>query len=152
MGRYIHISNRPYPFDDGNITLVVSLCFENTLGQPYTMVLVLCFLWRVSLGLLSILYLHLSDHYTHAASVDPAKPNIIFIITDDQDVRTGTLDYMPKLHTHIAEQGVTFTHFYAPVSLCCPSRVSLLRAQYAHNHNVTYVSGPFGGMFDDDES
>lgn len=83
--------------------------------------------------------------HTYAASLDPSKPNIILIITDDQDVRTGTLDYMPKLHASIAEQGVTFTHFYAPVSLCCPSRVSLLKGQYAHNHNVTYVSTPYGG-------
>lgn len=83
--------------------------------------------------------------HAYAASLDPSKPNIILVITDDQDVRTGTLDYMPKLHASIAEQGVTFTHFYAPVSLCCPSRVSLLKGQYAHNHNVTYVSTPYGG-------
>ncbi|KAI3601354.1 arylsulfatase [Moniliophthora roreri] len=73
------------------------------------------------------------------------KPNIILIITDDQDVRTGTLEYMPKTRRTLGEQGITFERFYAPVSLCCPSRVSLLRAQYAHNHNITYVSGDFGG-------
>ncbi|EEB94262.1 hypothetical protein MPER_06947, partial [Moniliophthora perniciosa FA553] len=75
------------------------------------------------------------------------KPNIILIITDDQDVRTGTLEYMPKIRRTLGEQGTTFERFYAPVSLCCPSRVSLLKAQYAHNHNITYVSGEFGGMF-----
>ncbi|KAJ8081538.1 hypothetical protein PM082_007383 [Marasmius tenuissimus] len=74
-----------------------------------------------------------------------SQPNIILIITDDQDVRTGTIDYMPKLRSAVAEQGTTYERFYAPVSLCCPSRVSLLRAQYAHNHNVTFVSGDFGG-------
>ncbi|KAL0565432.1 hypothetical protein V5O48_016596 [Marasmius crinis-equi] len=74
-----------------------------------------------------------------------SKPNIILIITDDQDVRTGTVDYMPKLRSAIAEKGTTYERFYAPVSLCCPSRVSLLKAQYAHNHNVTDVGGPYGG-------
>ncbi|KAG7094661.1 hypothetical protein E1B28_005484 [Marasmius oreades] len=73
------------------------------------------------------------------------KPNIILIITDDQDVRTGTLDFMPKLKSTLAEKGTAYERFYAPVSLCCPSRVSLLRAQYAHNHNITYVVGDFGG-------
>uniref|UniRef100_A0A0W0EVU3 Putative arylsulfatase n=1 Tax=Moniliophthora roreri TaxID=221103 RepID=A0A0W0EVU3_MONRR len=73
------------------------------------------------------------------------KPNIILIITDDQDVRTGTLEYMPKTRKVLGEQGTTYERFYAPVSLCCPSRVSLLRAQYAHNHNITDVGGPFGG-------
>lgn len=73
------------------------------------------------------------------------KPNIVLIIADDQDVRTGTLDYMPKLQAAIAQQGITFDRFYAPVSQCCPSRVSLLTAQYAHNHNVTYVEPPEGG-------
>ncbi|KAK7034484.1 hypothetical protein VNI00_012331 [Paramarasmius palmivorus] len=73
------------------------------------------------------------------------KPNIILILTDDQDVRTGTLDYMPKTRQAIAEQGTSYQRFYAPVSLCCPSRVSLLRAQYAHNHNITFVDGPYGG-------
>lgn len=101
--------------------------------------------WKTVCGFLPILSSGLI-HASNAASLDPSKPNIIFIITDDQDVRTNTLDYMPKLHASIAEQGVSFTHFYAPVSLCCPSRVSLLKAQFAHNHNVTYVSGPYGGM------
>lgn len=101
--------------------------------------------WKTVCGFLPLLSSSLIHADTYAASLDPSKPNIIFIITDDQDVRTNTLDYMPKLHASIAEQGVSFTHFYAPVSLCCPSRVSLLKAQYAHNHNVTYVSGPYGG-------
>ncbi|THU88757.1 alkaline phosphatase-like protein [Dendrothele bispora CBS 962.96] len=82
---------------------------------------------------------------TLGASALAARPNIILIITDDQDVRTNTLSFMPKLQSLVAEQGTTFNRFHAPVSLCCPSRVSLLTGQYAHNHNVTFVSGPFGG-------
>lgn len=66
-------------------------------------------------------------------------------MTDDQDLSTLSPDVLPHLYSQIAEQGTHFTQFFAPVSLCCPSRVSLLRAQHAHNHNVTYVSAPYGG-------
>ncbi|THU90363.1 arylsulfatase precursor [Dendrothele bispora CBS 962.96] len=64
---------------------------------------------------------------------------------NDQDAAIATADIMPKLHQQIAQKGMSFERFYAPVSLCCPSRVSLLTGQYAHNHNVTYVDGPYGG-------
>jgi len=87
---------------------------------------------------------------TLGASALAAKPNIVLIITDDQDAPTDTLSYMPKLQNLVAEQGTTFDRFHAPVSLCCPSRVSLLTGQFAHNHNVTYVGGPFGGQYKHD--
>lgn len=61
------------------------------------------------------------------------KPNIVFIFTDDQDYQLNSLDYMPHVQKHLVEKGTTFRNHYATVSLCCPSRVSLLRGQYAHN-------------------
>ncbi|KAF5351337.1 hypothetical protein D9758_007991 [Tetrapyrgos nigripes] len=82
---------------------------------------------------------------SNALASPPAQPNIVLILTDDQDARTDSLLYMPKLQKHITDQGMSFERFYAPVSLCCPSRVSLLTGQFAHNHNVTFVSEPFGG-------
>lgn len=66
-------------------------------------------------------------------------------MTDDQDLSTLSPEVQPNLYHSIADQGTHFTQFFTPVSLCCPSRVSLLRAQHAHNHNVTYVSAPYGG-------
>lgn len=66
-------------------------------------------------------------------------------MTDDQDLTTLRPDVHPNLFAHLGAEGTQFTQFFAPVSLCCPSRVSLLRAQHAHNHNVTYVSPPYGG-------
>lgn len=67
-------------------------------------------------------------------------------VTDDQDKRTTMFrEYLPKIYQHLVDEGVYYENFYAPVSLCCPSRVSLLRAQHAHNHNVTFVNAPYGG-------
>ncbi|KAI7849320.1 alkaline-phosphatase-like protein [Circinella umbellata] len=84
---------------------------------------------------------------TVTAAVVPSaeKPNILFIFTDDQDARMDSLSYMPNLKKHLIDQGTVYQNHYATVAVCCPSRVSLLRGQYAHNTNITDVSPPHGG-------
>lgn len=52
---------------------------------------------------------------------------------------------MPRTFEKLVDHGVTYSNFFTPVSLCCPSRVSLLRIQAAHNHNITFVDAPWGG-------
>ncbi|KAI0596222.1 arylsulfatase precursor [Biscogniauxia sp. FL1348] len=73
------------------------------------------------------------------------KPNFIFIITDDQDLHLNSLDYQPAVQRHFVEQGTSFNRHFCTISLCCPSRVSLLTGRAAHNTNVTDVSAPYGG-------
>ncbi|KAI9246960.1 alkaline-phosphatase-like protein [Phascolomyces articulosus] len=73
------------------------------------------------------------------------KPNILFIFTDDQDARMDTLEYMPNLQKYLIQEGTLYRNHYATSALCCPSRVSLLRGQYAHNTNITDVGMPYGG-------
>jgi N-acetylglucosamine-6-sulfatase len=69
--------------------------------------------------------------------VTPASssPNIVVILTDDQE-DTGSMLYMPKVHALLAEHGVTFINSFSNLSLCCPSRVSFLTGQAAHNHGI----------------
>jgi len=52
---------------------------------------------------------------------------------------------MPRTFERLVDEGVNYENFFTPVSLCCPSRVSLLRTQAAHNHNITFVDPPWGG-------
>lgn len=66
------------------------------------------------------------------------KPNFVFIFTDDQDSQLDSLDYMPNLQKHLVKEGTLYENHYATIAVCCPSRVSLLRGQYAHN--TKYVS------------
>jgi arylsulfatase A-like enzyme len=58
-------------------------------------------------------------------------PNIIVILTDDQDL--GSLDFMHLTHELIARQGTTFNNHFVPLSLCCPSRATILTGLHAHN-------------------
>ena len=80
------------------------------------------------------------------------KPNIIFLLTDDQDRTANSLDYMPHLNKILREGGTEFTHYYVSTGLCCPSRATILRGQYCHNtkiwdngvlNNDTFLSGGF---------
>lgn len=72
------------------------------------------------------------------------KPNILLILTDDQDV--DSLSEMPSVQALLSERGTTFRHAFATTPLCCPSRASILRGQYAHNHGVWDNVYPDGGF------
>lgn len=72
------------------------------------------------------------------------RPNIVFILTDDQDLHMDSLKYMPHTQKLIAEQGTTYSNHFCTVALCCPSRVSLWTGKAAHNTNVTDVNPPHG--------
>jgi arylsulfatase A-like enzyme len=77
-------------------------------------------------------------------SPSAARPNIIFILTDDLDARS--VAFMPRVQALLAARGTTFSHFYVTDSLCCPSRSSILRGQYLHNHGVLSNQPPSGGF------
>lgn len=74
----------------------------------------------------------------------PRQPNILLILTDDQDTHMHSLDYMPMVKKHLIFEGTTFPRHYCTVALCCPSRVNLLTGMMAHNTNVTDIWGPYG--------
>jgi arylsulfatase A-like enzyme len=75
-------------------------------------------------------------------STPPAKrPNVLFILTDDQrwdciglapgaKVRTPNID-------RLGREGVYFRNAFCTTSLCSPSRASILSGLYAHAHGVS---------------
>lgn len=72
-----------------------------------------------------------------------ARPNIIVIMTDDQDL--ASMSVMRNVRRLLADQGTTFSNAYVSYSWCCPSRATFLTGQYAHNHKVLSNSSPDGG-------
>ncbi len=71
-------------------------------------------------------------------------PNIVFILTDDLDAAAAT--QMEQVKQLITRAGTRFDHHYVGVSLCCPSRVSTLRGQFAHNSTIYGNNPPLGGF------
>ena len=79
-----------------------------------------------------------------AAAKEPSpKPNIVLILTDDEDVAIH--EFMPKTRALLADQGTTFNNFFVSYAFCCPSRASILRGQYGHNTHVMGNELPYGG-------
>jgi arylsulfatase A-like enzyme len=71
------------------------------------------------------------------------RPNILFILTDDQDPKS--LRKMANVQSLLVDRGTSFTNAFTTTSLCCPSRVSFMRGQYVHNHGVLTNAEPEGG-------
>ena len=110
-------------------------------------------------GLLALLVglVSLGSQRASAASSSafpPEGPSFVVIQTDDETLdqlyavfNAGGVEIptMPNTLSLIAGRGVTFSRYYVPYPLCCPSRVSLLTGRYAHNHNVRGNVQPNGG-------
>jgi Sulfatase len=73
------------------------------------------------------------------------RPNIILILTDDLDAQPGSISRMPNLQRHLIDRGATFDNTFVTNALCCPSRATILRGQYTHNHGVLTNKPPLGG-------
>jgi N-acetylglucosamine-6-sulfatase len=69
--------------------------------------------------------------------------NVIFILTDD--MTSSELAGMPNVMSEIAGQGTSFSRAYVSFPLCCPSRATMIRGQYMHNHGVRGNIPPQGG-------
>ena len=72
------------------------------------------------------------------------KPNIVLIVLDDLDARA--VERMPIVDELLRERGTSFARFFVAMPSCCPSRASILRGQYPHNHGVVRNFAPDGGF------
>jgi N-acetylglucosamine-6-sulfatase len=73
----------------------------------------------------------------------PGCSDIILVLTDDQS--KNTLRYMPYVGDEFQARATTYPNATYNFSLCCPSRASILRGQYTHNHRVWGNVPPEGG-------
>ncbi|MEP4930718.1 sulfatase-like hydrolase/transferase [Haloferula sp.] len=72
------------------------------------------------------------------------KPNIIFLMTDDQRWDNLGCYGRPEFKTpnidQLAKQGVIFDQAFNTVAICMPSRVTMMTGRYASSHRVGFVA------------
>lgn len=72
---------------------------------------------------------------------DEARPNIVFIITDDQGPwaygASGNKDAFTPNIDRLAKEGVRFTHAFTPTPVCSPARASILTSRYGCELGIT---------------
>jgi N-acetylglucosamine-6-sulfatase len=75
-----------------------------------------------------------------ASAAEPPRPNIVFILTDDQRWDCLGVAGHPHLKTpnldRLAREDVYLENAFCTTSLCSPSRASILSGLYAHSHKV----------------
>jgi arylsulfatase A-like enzyme len=77
------------------------------------------------------------------ATTAVARPNIVVVMTDDQDVASMRVtDHTRRL---IQRRGTGFASSYVTTPLCCPSRATLHTGLYTHNHGVVANEGSRDG-------
>jgi len=78
--------------------------------------------------------------YGHAAQAK--RPNVLFLLTDDQRWDLLSLRGHPFLKTpnmdRVGREGGTFVNAFATTALCSPARASFLTGRYACQHGVHY--------------
>ena len=76
-------------------------------------------------------------------SIVMARPNVVVIMTDDQD-DSGSITTMPSVQ-ELAKNGVTFRNSFVDFPLCTPSRATFMTGQTAHNNEILGNNFPLGG-------
>ena len=85
----------------------------------------------------------------HAAETASAKPNILFILSDDHALRTisaydGAINKTPNID-RLAKEGAVFDNWFVGNSICCPCRASLMTGKHSTANGVTGNSSAWNG-------
>ena len=80
-----------------------------------------------------------------ARAAETQRPNIVFLLSDDQPLRAMShLD--PWFHTpnidRLAEDGIEFENGFVDCSVCCVSRASILTGQHNIRHRIHSFDDP----------
>jgi len=82
----------------------------------------------------------LSDHKKHRGEAAARRPNILFVMTDDQTVQEMSCYGNRILQTpnmdRVAHGGTRFANCFATNALCAPARATVLTGCFSHIHGI----------------
>jgi len=97
--------------------------------------------FRLSGFLPALLSLLVASPASGPAAQTVARPNVVFIVSDDQAWNDYGFLGHPRIATphldRLAAQSLVFERGYTPVPLCRPALASLVTGLYPHQHGVT---------------
>ena len=83
----------------------------------------------------------------------PARPNFLFVVTDDQRVDTLGCAGNPIIRTphidRLAGEGIRFERAFVTTPICAASRASILTGTYERTHTYTFTKPPLARAFTD---
>jgi arylsulfatase A-like enzyme len=95
---------------------------------------------KFRLTLLIVLLLVPVSKPLHSAETPTKKPNVIFILTDDQgwgDAHFAGHPYVKTPHLdRLAAGGTWFKQFYVAATVCSPSRAAFMTSHYPARHQI----------------
>jgi N-acetylglucosamine-6-sulfatase len=71
-----------------------------------------------------------------------SRPNIVVVMTDDLDEQS--MQQLGGIRNVMGTNGTTFKNAFVSYALCCPSRATFFRGQYAHNTSITSGTNQLG--------
>jgi N-acetylglucosamine-6-sulfatase len=64
------------------------------------------------------------------------QKNVIMLLTDDQDLRLGSMAALSFTTDNIHKAGANMSNFFIHTPICCPCRTSIMSGKFVHNNKV----------------
>jgi len=69
-----------------------------------------------------------------SAAAQTLKKNIVLVLSDDQDLLLGSLEWMSATKQFMIREGTSMTNHFTSTPVCCPSRSSIITGRFPHNY------------------
>ena len=71
-------------------------------------------------------------YLNYASVIAESKPNIVLLLTDDQDLLLGGMSPLSRMVAFLSD-GAYLKNFFVNTPVCCPSRSTLISGRFPHN-------------------